>query len=231
MSKITKINADRRELLGSKVKKLRNEGLIPANIFGSDIESVAITLAYDDFRRAFERAGETGIIEVSLSDEKRSVLVSDIQFHPVTDSIVHVDLREVDLKKKVSAMVPVELIGESPAEKNGIGVLVQHVNELEVEALPLDLPESFELDVSGLETLEDSLSVADINVDTTKVEIDAEPELIVANITEIREEEPEPEPEVDDEEAEAADGEEKPGDEAGDGVEPKDEDSSEASDA
>lgn len=230
MSKLTKLSASARELTGRKVKQLRNQDILPANIFGSDIESVAIQVAYDDFIKAFDRAGETGIIEVSLGDDTRSVLVSEIQYHPVTDKVLHVDLREVDLKKKVAAMVPVELVGESPAEKNAIGVLVQHVNELEVEALPLELPEKFELDVSEMATLEDSISVADIKVDVDKVEIQAEPDLIIANVTEIREEEPEPEPEVvEGEEGEVAEDGEAPEGEDTEG-ESKEEDS-EAPDA
>jgi len=192
MSKITKLKAQKRDMTGSKVKRLRNQGIIPSNIFGSGVESVAISITAEDFYPVYKKAGETGLIEIDLGDDTRSVLISDIQLHPVTDEALHVDFLQVDLKKKVSAAVPVELIGESPAEKEGIGIMVQQVNELEVEALPLDLPESFELSVEGLATLDDFLTVADIKVDTEKIEIQAEPDLIIANITEIREEEPEP---------------------------------------
>lgn len=192
MSKITKLKAEKREVTGSKVKRLRDQGIIPSNIFGSGVESVAINVTAEDFYPVYKKAGETGLIEIDLGDDTRSVLISNIQLHPVTDEALHVDFLQVDLKKKVSAAVPVELTGESPAEKEGLGIMVQHVNELEVEALPLDLPESFVLSVESLATLEDSLTVADIKVDAEKVEIQAEPDLIIANITEIREEEPEP---------------------------------------
>lgn len=183
-----KLAATKREVFGRKVKQLRTEGKIPANIFGKELKSVSISVTVDDFKKVFNKAGETGIIDISLGKENRPVLVTGVQHHPVTDEILHVDFRQVDLKAKITAQVPVELIGVAPAEKEGLGIMVQQLNEVEVEALPLDLPDTFELDATVLKTLDDSIKVSDIKVGE-KVTILTELEQTVANISAIRQEE------------------------------------------
>ena len=119
--------------------------------------------------------------EVALQ-EVRPVLVHNLQVNPKSDEPVHVDFLQVDLKAKVSAEVPVELVGESPAEKQGIGTVVQQINEIEVEALPTDLPEKFEVNVEGLSEVDQAIYVKDLKVDRTKVELKSDPEAIVAKV-------------------------------------------------
>lgn len=183
-----KLNADKREITGRKVKSLRKAGILPANIYGKDVKSVSIKLPLKDFNTIYEKAGETSLIEISLGNSKKSVLISDVQIDPISAYPIHVDFKEVNLKEKVNATVPVELQGTAPAETQGLGTLVQQVSELEVEALPLDLPENLVGDVSGLDTLESRLLVKDLKYDKTKVKVDAEPDLVVALIQEAVEE-------------------------------------------
>lgn len=202
----TKLSANKREIQGRKVKTLRSEGLVPANIYGKKIDSQAITVDSKEFAQAFEQAGETSLIELTLGKTTHHALVSDVQLHPLTHAILHVDFRAVDLKEKVHANVPVELEGEAPAEKQGLGTLVQLVDEIEVEALPTEIPDRFVLDVSGMDTLERTLTIADLNVDKSKVEIEADEDFLIAKIEELREEEEEPEVEESSEGEELSEG-------------------------
>ncbi|MGD8744443.1 MAG: hypothetical protein PVJ52_02520, partial [Candidatus Woesebacteria bacterium] len=127
---------------------------------------------------------------------------------PVTDDFIHADLMKVDLKKKVVTQVPVELSGEAPAEKQGLGTLVSYIDELEVEALPTDFPEKFEIDVSDLREVDDAIFVKDVEVDK-KIEIKNEPEQILVKIEPLREEEEEPVVPTEEEEAVGEEAEDK----------------------
>lgn len=176
------LNAEERKITGRKVKTLRAAGLIPANIFGKKIDSKAVQVKRHEFEEVYKEAGETGLIELTLSSEKRPVLVHDIQLNPKTDEVLHVDFLQVDLKEKVEAEVPVELTGESPAEKQSIGTVVQYVNEVKVEALPTDLPEKFEVDTTELTEVDQAVYIKDIKIDRTKVEIKNDPEEIVVKV-------------------------------------------------
>ena len=183
----TLLEAQIRKVTGRKVKSLRKEGLVPANIYGKKIKSQAIEVKLSDFKKVFEEAGETGLITLKIGGGKtkgkdRAVLVSNVQLDPVSDSTIHVDFRQVDLKEKVTAGVPVEMVGESPAEKGGIGTVVQYVSEIEVEALPMDLPEKFEIDASTLTEVDQAVFVKDLKYDKTKVEVKNDPEEIVAKV-------------------------------------------------
>lgn len=181
MDKIT-LKSEKRTLTGKKVRALRRQGIVPANIFGKGLTSQSIQVNLKEFKSVFDKAGETSLIELTLGEEKEPVLVSNIQVHPVTGDPVHVDFRKVNLKEKITATVPVEVVGESPAEKSGIGTAVEMIDEVEVEALPTDLPEKFEVDVTGLTEVDQAIYVKDLKVDPTKVEIKTDGELIVVKI-------------------------------------------------
>jgi len=188
-----KLESSVRKVLGRKVKSLRREGVLPANIFGKNIKSIAIQVDLGEFQKVFGLAGETALVEINLNGKVHPVLISEVQVDPVSNLPVHADFKEVDLKEKVTADVPVELIGESPVEKSGAGTLVQQVEEIQVEALPMDLPEKFELDASVLTKVDDSFSIADIKVGD-KVTILDNKDKIIAKVEALREEEEEPEP-------------------------------------
>lgn len=204
MNKVT-LKAEKRELSGRKVKQLRKSGIIPANVFGKKVKSQAIQLDSKEFKLVYEKTGETGLIELTIGSEKKPVLIHNIQNHPVEDHILHVDFLQVDLTQKVSAMVPIELVGESPAEKQGLGTVVQYVNELEVEALPENLPDKFEIDLSKLTDIEQMVLVKDIKVDKSKVEIKKSDDEILIKVEPQKEEkeEPVPAPEAETPEGEA----------------------------
>ena len=196
----TTLKAEKRKVLGRKVKKLRREGVLPANIYGKKIKSLSIKFPVVDFEKVYKAAGETGIVEIAIGKQKKPVLISNVQLDPVTDKPLHVDFHQVDLKEKTTADVPIELIGESPAEKQGLGTVVQSINEIEVEALPKDLPDKFEIDLSKLVKVEQTVQVKDLVVDTKKVKILAEAEQMIVKVEPPRKEEevapPPPEEEV-----------------------------------
>ena len=196
------LSAELRTLTGRKVKKLRQQGILPANIFGNKITSTPIQVDLKDFQKIYKQAGETNIINLSLKGESktRPVLVSNVHIDPVTDTPIHVDFRQIDLTQKVTATVPVKLIGTAPAEEENGAVIVQIISELDVEALPTDLPDSLEIDISGLKQFGDFLSVKDIKIDPSKVKIDAEPDQQVVQAQEPKEEEIEAAPPAEDEE-------------------------------
>ena len=204
-----KLTAKKREVTGRKVKTLRREGILPANVYGKGITSMAVELPTKEFNAVYQKAGETGLIDLVVDSNSHPVLITNVQVHPVTDLPLHTDFRQVDLKEKITAPVPIVLIGESPAEKSGVGILVQQLNEVEVEALPTDLPEKIEVDISRLENVDDSILAGALNVDRAKIEVKAESEQIVVKIEPPAAEEvaPEPTPTEGEEGAEGAEGE------------------------
>jgi large subunit ribosomal protein L25 len=187
------LTAEKRELTGRKTKQLRKEGILPGNIYGADVDSLSVQVPLKEFQKVFNIAGETGLIDLSVSGEKRPVLVHDIQYHPISDLPLHVDFHQVNLKEEVSANVPVELTGESPAEKQGIGTVVQVVSEITVTALPDQLPNSFTIDISSLSEIDQAITAADLSYDKEHVKLDVEnpEEMVIVKVDALtKEEEP-----------------------------------------
>lgn len=181
----TPLIAQTRTILGRKVKNLRAEGLIPAHVFGHKVATEHVQVKAADFHKVFEKVGETGIIELTIGDKRKPVLVKDTQVHPVTDDLLHIDFYQVNLSEKVKVKVPIEFIGDAPAVEKKIGLLLTPISELEVEALPADLPESIEVDISNLNEIGDQIKVQDLKIDRSKIEVLADPEQIVADIGEL----------------------------------------------
>lgn len=195
MKKLT-LKAEKRKIFGRKVKKLRQEEILPANLYGKKIKSLALQLNLKEFLAVYSQSGETSIIELAITKEEKihSVLIHNLQIHPVSDAPLHVDFREIDLKEKVQVVIPIELSGEAPAVNKG-GVLVLLLKEIQVEALPTDLPEKFVVDVNKLAEIGQSLSVKDLQYDKAKIKLLVEDEnLLVVKIEEPAKEEVEEKP-------------------------------------
>lgn len=180
------LKAENRTITGRKTRHLRKEGILPANVFGKKIKSQAISIKLKEFADIFKSAGETTLIKLEIEEkgkkEDRSVLIVNVQKDPVSELPIHVDFHQVDLKEKVTASVPVELTGESPAEKQSVGTVVLYINEIEVEALPTDLPEKFVVDISALSEVDQAIFVKDLKIDKTKVEVKVDTEAILAKV-------------------------------------------------
>jgi large subunit ribosomal protein L25 len=181
MAKFT-LKAEKRNDLGRKVKRLRKEGKLPANVYGADLKSLPLTIDTKEFSGIYASAGETSVVELTIGKDLYPVLIHNIQRDPVALTPIHIDFLKIDLKKKVTANIPVILIGESPAEKQGLGTLVSYVDEVEVEALPGDLIDKFELSVDSLVDVDQSLAIKDLHYDKNKLTIKDDPETIVVKI-------------------------------------------------
>lgn len=182
------IKAEIRTALGRKVKHIRKQGFIPATIYGKGLESKSVQFLATELEKLFEEVGESTLVNLSLEKELLPVLFRNPQYHVINGELIHIDCYKVNLKEKISAMVPIEFIGESQAVKNG-NTLVTVTDEIEIEALPADLPEKIEIDLSVLETLESVINVADIKIDTEKLEIKTDKEQLIAKVEEPRVEE------------------------------------------
>lgn len=191
-----KLSVVERKVFGRKLKEIRSKDLVPANIYGKKTKSIAVSVGKDELIKVFKEAGETGIVKVTVEGEKESrpVLMQNFHRDPVSEEILHADLRQVVLTEKITAMIPVELTGESPVVEQKLGILIQPTSEIEVEALPLDLPEKFVMDVTGLVNVGDSLMVSDIKYDKKTVELKADESLVIAKIDPLAAEEVAPEP-------------------------------------
>ncbi len=155
-----------RSTFGKKVSRLRREGLLPANLYGRGIESAAVQLRYTDGRDLLNSYGKNNLFQVQISGESeaRPVIVRDVSVHPVSRKILHIDFFQVDLTRTVQADVPLLLTGTAPGVSMYGGVIVQASDRLLIEALPADLPESLEVDISGLEELGSQLFVSEVKV-------------------------------------------------------------------
>ena len=186
-----KLSAEKRKITGRKVKSLRKSGFVPANVFGKDIKSATIQIKAVDFTKFRKEAGESTLVYLSLEGEKESrpVMIHEITTHPVSGQILHIDFHQVNLKEKTTAEVIIKLTGESPAEKEKLGILVQQLSELEIEALPADMPESIEVSVASLAAEGDTVLVKDIKL-SNKLTVKTDPEAIVVKIERLAKEEP-----------------------------------------
>lgn len=156
------LTAEAREILGKKVKKLRREGKIPGNIFGTNFKSKAISFFQKDFLSVYKVAHETGVVYVKTGSDETPVLIKQVQRHPLNDYILHVDLRKIDLTQKLQTQVPVNVVGQSPAVTQKGGVLLKLAETLTVEALPQDIPPHIAVDISKMEEIGAEIKVSDL---------------------------------------------------------------------
>ena len=179
------IKAEVRTALGRKVKHIRKQGFIPATIYGKGLESKSVQFLAVELDKLFEEAGESTLVNLILENETLPILFRNPQYHAIEGNLIHIDCYKVNLKEKITTMVPIEFIGESQAVKDG-NTLVTVTDEIEIEALPADLPEKIEIDLSVLENLESTITVADIKIDTSKLEIKTDMEQLIAKVEEPR---------------------------------------------
>jgi len=159
-----KLAVEKRKILGKKVKKLRKEGLLPANIYGKGVKSLAVQVPYKDFEKVYKEAGETGIVDVEIAGEIRPSLIHNVHQDYYKHVLLHADFFQVNLKEKIRSMIKVVTIGEPKAVADKAGLLIQILAEVEVEALPTDLPEKMEVSVESLAAVDDQVTVGDIKV-------------------------------------------------------------------
>ena len=174
---------------GVNLNTLRKTGEIPAVFYGAGKTSTSISLSIIEFKKIWREAGESSTVKISLDDNNIDVLIHEVQVHPVTEEPIHVDFLVIDMDKKIRVNVPLEFIGISNAVKNGLGNLVKVLYEIEVEALPKDLPHNLEIDIAKLETVEDQIFVSDIKLPTGVAIIANEHEVVASIVLQVEEKE------------------------------------------
>ncbi len=197
-----KLNAEPRSVIGKKVKKLRREGILPANVYGKEIKSVALQLPQTEFDKVFDEAGQTGVIDLKYGDQEIPVLVHNIHTD-YRNRVLHADFYKVNLKEKVHAQIPLEFVGEAKAVAEEIGLLMEITTEVEVEALPTELPEKIEVNVENLAQVDDQITVGDLPK-LDGVEVLNDPNQVIIKVGELVSEEAQKQAEEEAAAAEAA---------------------------
>jgi large subunit ribosomal protein L25 len=181
------LKASKRELLGKRSRRLHREGKLAAVVYGHNAEPTPLVLDRLEFQKVFTRSGRTHLVDLVVDgDRTEKVLVREIQTHPRRLGPIHVDFYQVSLEEKIRVEVPVRLIGESAAVKRGDADVLQPIHALEVECLPTDIPEAFEVDLTPLEEIDAEFRVNEIEV-PKGVTVLAEPDELVVKIVHKRE--------------------------------------------
>src|SRR3989344_581291 len=151
-----------RDKLGKASKALREQGLIPAELYGHGVKNLHLAVGVKEFKKVFKEAGENTVITLRVDKETRPALIHDVARDRLHDDVTHVDFYEVRMDQKITAHIPVEFVDEAPAVKNLGGILNKTMTEIEVEALPADLPHRFTVSLSPLVELNQSIYVKDL---------------------------------------------------------------------
>ena len=181
-----KLDIENREVVGKKATKtLRRSGKVPSVLYFKGEEPLSISVNNKALNKAMK--SEQRIYEMEIDNESQYVMIKEIQYHPVTDEVLHVDFMRVLRSEKMTISVPLILIGKAIGVTEG-GILSQSMNQIEISCYPTNVPENIEVNIDSLE-LNASLSVADISIDDDEIEIISPDELNVASIAAPKEEE------------------------------------------
>ena len=187
MNKLTAVKRSKTD----KLRTIREGGMVPAVVYGASVENTSISVPSVDFEKILKVAGESSTITLEVSGDKTpkkfEVLIHEIQADPVKGNPIHIDFLAIDVNKPVEVAIPVEFEGIAPAEKNGLGILVKVMHEVEIEALPKNLPHNVVVDLSSLVALNDQIHAKDIKL-TKEVILKTNGEEVIALIAPIKEE-------------------------------------------
>lgn len=179
------LSAKIRKATKKKVKMLRNRGVIPAVLYGPKTKNTIIEINAKEFEKIFKEAGESTLISLDIEGkkEKNVVLIHDIKREPITGKVIHVDFYQPALDKEIEAHVALVFEGEATAVKELGGTLVKNFSEIEVKALPQNLPKEIKVDVSVLKNFEDSIKIKDLLIPAEVKVLKKHLEEIVASVT------------------------------------------------
>lgn len=174
------ITAKPRVVLGKQTNQLRKTGKLPAVLYGQKKDTVPLEVERREFERVFRQAGENTLVNLKIEGNgERKVLIYDVAHHVMKNQIIHVDFYEVDLTRKIHAKIPLHFVGTASAVKELGGILVKNLTEVEVEALPADLPQFIEVDISGLKTFHDMVRLGELKI-SSQVKILGHAEEVIA---------------------------------------------------
>lgn len=174
------LQAENREIFGKKLKLAREAGKLPVVVYGGKKPPAHLFVSTRDFKKALLRAGESTMLELQSPDGQRAVLIHEVSVHPVSGEPVHADFLLIDKSKALKVKVPLRFAGTAPAVRELGGILVKVMRELEIEALPTDLPQAVAVDISPLVALESQLYVSDLKLPPGVKAISGEKEIVAA---------------------------------------------------
>ena len=176
---------------GVKARSIRQSQSIPAVCYGAGMENLHFQMEYQTFRKVYQVAGSNTIIDLQVEGQKQpvKVLVHDLQYHPLYGTITHVDFLRVRMDEKVTTHVPLEFVGQAPAVKELAGVLVTHMDEIEITCLPQYLLHKVEVDISVLADFSKAVHVKDLQGIPSTVQVLDNPDEIVVSVVPPRAEE------------------------------------------
>lgn len=185
-----KLKVLKREVV-EKPEDVRAAGYIPAVFYGPKEAAQSIKILAADFEKAFKEAGESTVVVLEVEGEEHETLIHDVSYHPVRGNIAHVDFYVIEKGKKVQVGVELEFVGVSPAEKTLGGTLVKVMHEIEIEAMPSNLPHGIEVDISSLVDFDSQIKAGDITL-PSGVTLITDADEVVALVQEAKEESDEP---------------------------------------
>lgn len=156
------LQAEKRTMVGKKSNALRKHGLLPAVLYGAGTTSLPLAVSQKAFQKVLEGAGESTLVKLQVDGKPHNVLIHDVALDPITGTPLHADFLAVRMDKEIRTKVPLEFTGEAPAVKNEGGVLVKVMHEVEISALPKDLPHNIPVDLMKLERVSDRILIGDI---------------------------------------------------------------------
>jgi large subunit ribosomal protein L25 len=164
MSEQIALKAERRTVVGKKVKRLRASGQLPAVVYGEKIAPVACSVDMKALEIVLHSHGRNAIIALVTGETTQSTIIKDIQHHPLRGNITHVDFHRIDLTRTIVVDVPIEAVGIPEGVRNSGGMLEHMLHSLEIECLPMEIPDRVTVDVSAL-GIGGSIHVSDIKLE------------------------------------------------------------------
>ncbi len=172
-----------------KAKDLLAEDFIPAEFYGKGVDNMSFKMDYQTFRRIFNKAGNNTVIDIVVDGKKGpNVLVGEVQYHPISGNMIHVDFRNVKMDQEITTNIPLTFVGTAPAVKNLSGIFMSKIDEVEVKCLPKALVHNIEVSIDSLEDFHCFVRIKDLVV-PAGITILNEPEDLVAVVVEPRAEE------------------------------------------
>jgi large subunit ribosomal protein L25 len=186
MADTIKLDVELRSVEGKKVKRLRKQGVLPAVIYGKGFAPISLQIDERTFQNVYKQSGRSRLIEVNIPGKgKQAAFVHMLQRHRVTRAILHADLRAVDLRVEITVEVRVTTTGESPIVARGDAVLLNVTQSVQVHALPANIPQHIEVDISNLESVDQSIFLKDVP-ENSSYKILGDPDTVLIALTAAR---------------------------------------------
>lgn len=159
------LTAEKREQTGRQLDGLRKESKVPAVLYGTGVkENVSLAVNLQEFAHVYSDAGSSQVVELTADGTKYDVIVRDVQIDPITRDAIHVDFFAIDANQEITVDIPLEFIGAAPAVKSSGGSLMMKLRALPVKCLPKNLVKSISVELDSLKTIEDTITVDNLNV-------------------------------------------------------------------